>query len=190
MDRMQKRGIVLEMIIAVGVAAGVMAIGLAVLIAAGPEMRRPKNMPTICTLDRISVLGQSAVGRSVNLQLFELINGAQDSINAEKLRVDKIPKPVASEQGTSLLQQRVQRENARLEGIRAEAKRLVVEAIAPTLRQESAHARCMTVFDRSAVIENGQARDLTSAVLKALDRRVLAWPPGTLARLTARMDKR
>lgn len=183
---MRKRRVIQEMIIAVGVAAGVMAVGLALLIGTGAELQRPQNTRPICTLDRISVLGQSAIGKSVNLQLFELIKQAQDSITAEKLVVDSTAQPSKIQQATALLQKRIQRENARLEIVRAEAKRLVVQAIAPTLRQESARARCITLLDRSGVIENGDAPDLTGPVMKALDQRVPAWPPGTLAKMAAR----
>jgi Skp family chaperone for outer membrane proteins len=180
---MRRRRIAQEMLIAVGVAAGVIAIGFMVLLAAGPTLRRPSGVPNVCVLDRVLVFEGSVIGKSANAQLLKIKERDQEAINNEKRRIDSTAIVSVPDARMSQLLQQVQKENARLETIRGHARTLVIQKLTKTIRQESAAAGCYIIVDRQAIVDLGEAKDITAALIKAIDKNVPPLPPGTLEQL-------
>jgi Skp family chaperone for outer membrane proteins len=177
---MRRARIIKELTLAVGVAAGVIAIGFIVLIGAGPALRRPRDISNICVLDRVLVFERSAVGRSANSQLLQIKQRYQESINAEKRTIDQTGSNDVTADRMSQLAKKVQGENALLEGIRDRARKLVIQRIAPEIKRQAAYWRCATIVDRSAIVDLGQATDITPSLVKAIDTNVPPLSPGTL----------
>lgn len=182
---MRRRRVAQEMMIAVGVAAGVIAIGFIFLLAADPILRSPRETYDICVLDRMLVFERSAIGRSANDQLTQLKQRDQDAINNEKRIIDRTAPAGVPDPRMSQLMQKVQKENARLELIRTNARNLVIQKIAPTIRQESTRSRCSTIVDRVAVIDLGRAKDITATLVTAIDKNVPPLQPGALETLSS-----
>jgi Skp family chaperone for outer membrane proteins len=81
------------------------------------------------------------------------------------------------------LLQKVQKENARLKVVRAHSRMRAIQTIAPIIRQESASSRCSTIVDRSAIANLGQAKDITFALMKAIDKNVPPFPADTIEKM-------
>ncbi len=143
------------MTIAVGVAAGVIAMGFIVLLGAGPFLRRPATSENICLLDRVLVFERSAVGQSANSQLLQIKRRYQDEINAEKAAIDQTGLAGTPSGRMSELVRRAQTENALLLTVRNRARNLVIQKIAPEIKKQAAISRCATVLDRSTVVRSG-----------------------------------
>jgi hypothetical protein len=172
-----------EMTIAVGVAAGVIAIGFMVLLVADPWLRRPRDNYATCVLDRELVFDRSAIGQSAILQFSQIKQRYQDALTSEKRLIDSAPAHGGTDTRLSTLLQRVQLENARLEKLRARAHALVIEAVAPTIRKQSVISRCSIIVDTSAIVDLGRARDITPALIKAIGENVPQLPSGTLEKM-------
>lgn len=177
---MRRRSPSSEILIALGVTAAVTAMGFLILIAAGPELRRPRNFDNICLLDRTLAFQKSAIGQSANAQLLELKEAAQGALNAEKAAIDKLPAGSAREMAMSRLLEKLRRDNASLELVRTRAQKLVIRAIAPTIEQAAVFSKCAVILDRSVAIDNGTAKDLTGELVTAIDKAVPPLPAGAL----------
>lgn len=180
---MPKRRLVREMTIALGVAAGVIAIGFMVLLVTDPWLRLPRDNYATCVLDRQMVLDRSAVGQSAILQFSQIKQRYQDALTREKLLIDSTPAKGGTDSRMASLLQRVQLENARLERLRSQAHALVIDAIAPIIRKQSALSRCTIIVDKSAIVDQGRARDITSVVIKAIGKDVPQLPSGALEKM-------
>jgi Skp family chaperone for outer membrane proteins len=143
-------------------------------------VRTPKAFGNICVLDRVLVFQRSRIGQNANSQMSELKQRYQNEINAEKRTLDQTGRAATPNGGMPQLLERVQNENARLAAVRARAQTLVIQRIAPEIRRQSVAFRCATVLDRSTVVDQGQATDITSEVVKGIDKNVPTLPIGTL----------
>ena len=178
---MRQSRVVREMLIALGVVAGVIAMGFIALLILGPTLRRSYPMPNICVVNRLSVFDSTAVGKNANLQLFKIIKREQEKINAEKATLDRVVN--RSDERINELARKVQKENSELELMRAQTRALVVRAVAPAFKSQSSAARCFTVLDRAAIIDLGGAKDITTDLVKEINRKVPPFPPGTVEQL-------
>ena len=176
--------IIKEITIAVGVTAGVIAVGFIVLLGAGPYLRQPKAFDNFCVLDRVLVFERSAIGQSANSQLMQLKLRYQDELNREKATIDQTGIDGSAADHMAQLVRRVQIENFKLDAVRRRARALVIQKIAPEITRQAAAYRCFTVLDRSTVVDQGHAVDITSELVNSVDKNVPPLPSGTLENMT------
>lgn len=175
---MRRNKVIQEMIIAVGVAAGVMAIGFVLLIGTAPMLASLPASSDICVLDRVLVFERSAIAQQANAELVSTKNRLQSSINSEKALIDRATGDRARSQQMGLLVEKVRAENAQLETLRRKASSMVIQRIAPIIRRDAHAARCAIVLDRSALVDAGKAVDLTSLLVKDIGKEL---PPAASA---------
>ncbi|MBC8038850.1 MAG: OmpH family outer membrane protein [Rhizobiales bacterium] len=161
------------MLIAIGVVAGVVAIGTVGLLIAGPSLMQSPSPDRICALDRKAVFDGSTIGRSAESQFTSLKARMQAELVAEKNRIDAASRGLPTEQAQQMLislQQRVSLESSRLDTVRASAIAQVIERLSPTISRVGKAANCSAILDRSNFVDVGQARDLTGEIVKQIER--------------------
>ena len=180
---MLSRRAIREMLIAVGVVGGVVAIGTAGLLFAGPSLMQSGSSTTLCALDRKAVFDRSAIGRSAEAQFVSLRAKMQAELVSEKNRIDAVTRGLPTEQAQQMLislQQRLVLENTRLDTVRSSAIALVIERLSPTIRRVGEAEKCSAILERSNFVDVGQAPDLTDEIVKQTERGIPPLPPGAL----------
>jgi Skp family chaperone for outer membrane proteins len=170
-----------EMLIAVGIAGTVVAMGAIGLILTG-RLSPVGPSDRICALDRKIVFERSAIGRGANAQFNEFKSQKQADLVAEKNRIDQAIRatPADGQQLLVSLQQRVMSENARLEALRTTIVAQVMDRVGPAIRRVGDTAKCGAIIDRSNFVYVGRVSDLTSQALAEVERDIPPLPPGSV----------
>jgi Skp family chaperone for outer membrane proteins len=190
---MLSRRIIREMLIAVGVAGGVVAVATIGLIAAAPTLLKPappvpQQAATVsgqtCTMDRKAVFELTKISRDAYEQFAVLQKQMQAGIIAEKNRIDAGElDPAKTQQLVTQLQQRLAKENARLEAVRGAALAMVIKRISPVVATVGEAANCNSVLDRASFVYVGHTKDLTAEIVRLVERDIPLLEPGLIAEL-------
>ena len=174
---MRVRRILQEMLIAIGVAAGVMAVGCLGLLASGPLLRSSGLVSNLCTVDRDLVFQKTATGLGANTQVMQLAVRMQAQIDSERRAMNLLPPehtsnpqlPLADHsklnpQRMADLERRVATTNAQLQAVRASATVIVNRHLAPIVVREGQRAGCSAIVSRAALVDVGSSIDLTPRI--------------------------
>jgi Skp family chaperone for outer membrane proteins len=140
----------------------------------------------LCSMDRKAVFERSTMGRTANNQFMALKTKIQSEIVAEKNRIESLARgPSAPEvqQLLALLQQRVLKENARLEAVRVSVTENVIDRFSPTIRRIGVQNNCDSILDRRNFVYLGRVSDLTSQTIEQVQRDIPPLPANLVADL-------
>ena len=171
--------------------------------APAPAVTRGPLIAGVCLLSQEALIGQSKTGQAATARLRELAQQVQNTLTAEKTRLEARGKALEAKRATltplqlqaqgqalnqaaQALQAKAGERSQEIEATKNRAFGLVLQQAQPFIAEAYAAHSCGLLFGREAVLTGNLGNDLTTEVIAALDAKAT---PVTFDLETARPAK-